>query len=487
MPVAGNSAGRISVGFMALALLGAVMFFPGLGSMPLLDDDETRFASVAREMVRSGDWIVPRFNGDLADKPPLSFWIMAGSFRLFGVNAFAARFGSAFVSMIALLVLYRMAARLYDQRTAFWSGLVLLGSLLFVAEARLATTDACLLALVMSMLALAVGGWWSDQGALKEINGAFPRFSAWRAMAIGLFGGLGILCKGPAALVLPFLTLWLFAWRAHFSFFVGGKAQRILGSAWLSLRGLRPILIFSAAFLVSVPWHFALWQADGLEWFRLFYGLHYLGRLPWVGALTGFGMSAPAGHGGFPFFQAIAMLAGLFPWSVFLPLAVWRTFRGAKDFASKRGAGDFLVTLWLMVWLMAVSFSSTQLPHYAFPAYPSACIMIASLVVDCRRSTAVRDVWLYAAAGGLAWGGVIIGAAMLFGGRWLEFPVFSDFAWLGLIPLVCAALFAFAVRSGARVLGLQTVALGALALQWAAFQVALPRFGELDPTASILV
>ena len=144
-------------------------------------------------------------------------------------------------------------------------------------------------------------------------------------------------------------------------------------------------------------------------------------------------------------------------------------------------------SIWLMVWLVAVSFSATQLAHYVFPAYPPACIMIASLLVVCRRSSAVRDAWLYAAAGGLALGGAIISAAMLFGGRCLEFPVLSDFAWLGLIPLVCAALFAFAVRLRARVLGLQTVVLGALALQWAAFQIALPRFGKLDPAATMIV
>lgn len=483
--VRGHALG-IAPGLIALALLAVALFFPGLGSTPLLDDDETRFASVAREMVRSGDWIVPRFNGELADKPPLSFWIMAGSFRIFGENAFAARFGSAVVSLLALFALWWLAARLYDRTTALWSGLVLLGSLLFVAEARLATTDACLLALVTSMLAVAVGGWWNSDRAFEGADGTLPRLSAWRAMAAGLFGALGVLCKGPAALVLPLVTLWLFSWRAHFFTSVGGMARRFFFSAWLSLRSLRPFLIFGTAFLVAAPWHFAVWETEGRDWFRIFYGLHYLGRLPWVGSLAGFGMPAPPGHGGFPFFQIIAMLAGLFPWSVFLPLAVWRTFRGAMDFGGKRGASDLFLTSWLMVWLAVVSLSSTQLPHYAFPAYPAACIMIASLVVDCRRPSAVRDAWLYAAAGGLALGGIIVVVAMLCVGRWLELPVISSLAWLGLIPLFCAAVFAFAVRSGARLLGRQTFVLGALLLQWATFHAALPRLGKLDPVPAMI-
>ncbi|MEY3481240.1 MAG: hypothetical protein RIQ71_2015, partial [Verrucomicrobiota bacterium] len=364
-PIGQKAAHGISSGFIALALLGAAMFFPGLGSTPLLDDDETRFASVAREMVRTGDWVVPLYNGELADKPPLSFWITAASFLLFGENAFAARFGSAVVSLLAVLVLWWLAARLYDRTTALWSGLVLLGSLLFVAEARLATTDACLLALVMSCLAVAGGGWWGADGAFKGSGGALPRLSAWRGMAIGLFGALGVLCKGPAALLLPFITLWLFSWCTHFVVCPGGKAHRFFVSAWWSLRAVRPLLVFAIAFLVAAPWHVAVWEATGPEWFRVFYGLHYLGRLPWIGSFAGFGMSAPSGHEGFPFFQAVAMFAGLFPWSVFLPLAASRTFRGALDIGSKRSASDLFLTLWLMVWLVAVSLSSTQLPHYA--------------------------------------------------------------------------------------------------------------------------
>lgn len=478
--------GGITRGFLAIALLGTALFFPGLGSTPLLDDDETRFASVAREMVRSGDWIVPRYNGELADKPPLIFWMMAASFRIFGENAFAARFGSAAASLLAVLVLLWLAARLYDRTTALWSGLVLLGSLLFVAEARLATTDACLLALVMLCLAVAAGGWWDEGGAFKGASGELPRLSAWRGMTIGLFGALGVLCKGPAALLLPFISLWLFSWRAHFGVSVGEKRRGCFVSAWRSLCSLRPLLIFGTAFLVAAPWHFAVWKSAGSEWFRIFYGLHYLGRLPWVGSFAGFGMSAPAGHGGFPFFQAVAMLGGLFPWSVFLPLAVWRTFRGALDFGIKRGASDLFLILWLMVWLVAVSFSSTQLPHYAFPAYPSACIMIASLVVSCLRSGEVRDAWLYAAAGGLGTGGMIVIAAMLCGGEWFDLPVLTDFAWLGLLPLLCAAVLAFAVKSGARLPGLQTFAVAALLLQWATFNVALPRFGKLDPIPAMI-
>lgn len=486
IPVAGTSVGGISVGFVALALLGAAMFFPGLGSTPLLDDDETRFASVAREMVRTGDWVVPRYNGELADKPPLSFWIMAASFLLFGENAFAARFGSAAVSLLPVVILWWLAARLYDRTTALWSGLVLLGSLLFVAEARLATTDACLLALVMTCLAVAAGGWWGADGAFKGSGGALPRLSGWRGIAIGLFGGLGVLCKGPAALMLPFITLWLFSWCTHFVICPGGRARGFFVSAWRSLCALRPLLVFGIAFLVAAPWHVAVWEATGPEWFCVFYGLHYLGRLPWIGSLTGFCMSAPPGHGGFPFFQAVAMFAGLFPWSVFLPLAVWRTFRGARDFGSKRGASDLFLILWLIVWLVAVSFSSTQLLHYAFPAYPAACIMIASLVLSCCRLWEVRDAWLYAAAGGLVLGGATIIALMRWGGEWLDLRVLTDFAWLGLLPLVCAVALAFAVRSGARLLGLQMFAFGALLLQLATFNIALPRFGQLDPISAMI-
>ena len=72
-----------------IAAAAAVIFFTYLGAASLWDEDETLYASCAREMMQRGDWVVPVFNGQLfPDKPPLMFWVMMSGFEVFGVNEF---------------------------------------------------------------------------------------------------------------------------------------------------------------------------------------------------------------------------------------------------------------------------------------------------------------------------------------------------------------------------------------------------------------
>lgn len=455
-------------------VVSLILFFPALGTAPLFDDDETRFASVAREMRQSGDWVVPRFNGEITDKPPLHFWIMASAFSLFGEGAAQARLGSALFSLVSVLSLFWLASRLYDQEVGKWSALALATSLLFVAEARLATTDAALLMLVSLVFALAAGGWWDREGRVRMNCGGLASLSVSRAIAIGFVAGLGVLCKGPAAFLLPLATMWLFA----FCLDATGKKEGFVAWLWRSFKVVRPGGLAGGLLAAAVPWHAAVWKQAGAEWFGLFYGLHYLGRLAWLEPLTGLAMAPPEGHAGFPLFQVVALFGGLFPWSVFLPLALWHTLRGASQAKPENSAAATYFSLWLLVWTVAVGFSSTQLPHYSFPAYPAACVMIASLVVRALRyPAAVSSGWLYAAAGGLLAGGFVLLAVPLVAARWLELPILAKLAWVGAIPLATASIFALAVYGKARRPAMWCFLAGAILLQSVVFQAVLPALG----------
>ena len=115
---------------------------------PLWDEDEARFAAIARTMVETGDWVVPMFNGDLAvDKPVLMHWCMAACMKVFGINEFAARLPSVIATLLTALALFRAGRRWFDDTTGVVAALAYVGCLLVSIEAHAATPDAILTAL----------------------------------------------------------------------------------------------------------------------------------------------------------------------------------------------------------------------------------------------------------------------------------------------------------------------------------------------------
>jgi 4-amino-4-deoxy-L-arabinose transferase-like glycosyltransferase len=463
-----------------LALLAIVVAVAGATRAPLWDEDETRFASVAREMRESGDWVVPRFNGALADKPPLFFQTVGLSFRLFGESAAAARWPSVVAAALGLLASWLIARRLFDREVAIWSCLALGTSLLFLAEATLATTDAMLLACATWALVPAVVTWWRRGGSFELRALTWPA-----AVATGVLGGLGILVKGPAALILPLLTLWLFAWWT--------RPRPPVAGALRALATLRPGFVLAGAVAVVLPWHWQVWQLTGGEWFQVFYLQHHAGRLPFLGPWTGEEMQPVASHRGFPLFQFVALLGGMFPWSAFLPLAGARTVlralgRGVPDGVASSPASARFVAVWLGVWLVITSLSSTQLPHYSFPAYPAAAMMIAALLVQAVRIPAgTRDGWLYAGAGGLLFGALLLLAGPAIAAR-LALMAPGILLFLpGASVLACGLGVLFAVWRRRREDLLAWVAAAALLLAVSVFGLAAPSVGRSNPLPRLIL
>src|SRR5262249_25240254 len=100
--------------YVALLLLGAALFLLNLGKPSLWDIDEGNNAEAAREMYESGNWIVPTFNYQLrTDKPALLYWLQIFSYQAFGINEFSARLPSAFAAMMAVLLTYELARRMF--------------------------------------------------------------------------------------------------------------------------------------------------------------------------------------------------------------------------------------------------------------------------------------------------------------------------------------------------------------------------------------
>jgi len=361
-----TSVPRIWLRLFALLLGTAFLAFWSLGSLPLIDVDEPVYGQVGKEMAHAGlaNWLSPRYGGQLwFDKPPLFYWLTALSMRLLGVSEFAARLPSALLSVVLVGVTYALARRAYPAipKTALWAGFVLATSLQFFTLARAAVTDMTLtVCLTLALYGLYV---WvqTNQGR-------------WVALA-GLMTGLGMLTKGPVALVLIGVQTLAYLLLTR-------QAKRLLSPAlWLG---------------------FALCLAIGLPWFGLMIHLHgqlFVNGFLEANNVTRYLQAEHQETSPFWFFLPV-LLGGFFPWSLLLPAALLSAWRQGKPAYKDQSADNpaLFFGLWLALVFVFFSASQSKLVTYIFPLYPAAAVLAGYWLAK-RPETSARfnPLWLYAA------------------------------------------------------------------------------------------
>lgn len=308
-----------------------------IGLYPIYILDEARNSEAAREMLVSGNYIVPFFNGQLrTDKPPLHYFLMIVGYKIFGVNSFGARFFSGVFGALTVFVAYWHVKKWGNNSMASITAIIILSSLFFVQEFHLAVPDPYLIFFISFSL--------------------FSFFNYYKTSKIGwlfpFYGGiaLGILTKGPIALVLPALIIPLF---------LGLKNEFNVRS----ILGLKPIYGLLLILLIAAPWYYLVHVHTGGEWTNGFFLDHNVSR---------FG-SGKEGHGGLFIITPLYVILGLLPFSVFL-------VQGFHHAWSLRKKSDFLFFSFLVstVTIVFFSVSSTKLPNYPMPCYPFVAILIAS-------------------------------------------------------------------------------------------------------------
>lgn len=175
---------------MVLAIFG---YLVGAGQYDLLTDDEIRYAEAGRQMLRTGDWVVPVYNGEPRyQKPLLVYWLQAISQGLFGNHALAARIPSALAAVVTLLSTWSIARTVWDASTARWTVLVLGTMVEFVLLARMVLIDMLLVACVQASVAAMLSAWHT-----KSVLARCFRYQ-WAGLALGL----AVCAKGPLAVLL---------------------------------------------------------------------------------------------------------------------------------------------------------------------------------------------------------------------------------------------------------------------------------------------
>jgi|688.fasta_scaffold30220_3 4-amino-4-deoxy-L-arabinose transferase-like glycosyltransferase len=439
-PAASAATSRDARRTLALVLAAATLTLAvGYAPVPLWDEDEPRFAVIARTMAETGDWIVPLYNGTLAvDKPVLMHWCMAAAMTILGPTEFAARVPSMLAALATALVLFRAGCRWFDQTTGAFGALAFVGCLLVGIESHAATPDAILVALTA----------WATVLAAEVIldgrtppAGSLPRLSIGRAAGVGLLLGIAVVCKGPIGFVGPLAVLVPWAWwvaleRRLSTAAPGPRGRRIvqasLPAAVDAVRSLRPTVLTLAMLAAAAPWYVAVTIRTDGEWLRGFLLVHNVGRF----------MAPMERHGGGVLFHPLTMLVGFYPWSCFLPLALvvaaWRVVRRTVPTRAAHVLG--LLLAWLVVWVGGFSAAATKLPNYVLPAYPAAALLVAAIAVAATRAPAwPHPRWLTAGLASLALGGIATAATIVVAARFGLVGA-EPAALVGLVPLVGAAV-----------------------------------------------
>ncbi|HUE41374.1 MAG TPA: glycosyltransferase family 39 protein, partial [Chthoniobacterales bacterium] len=267
----------------AILFFGCIAFhIIGTWSLPLVDRDEPRFAEASREMMETGDYIVPHFNNQLRlDKPPLAYWAQIASYKIFGQNDFAARFPSAVAAALAAMLILVWGRQIGGDHVDWWAAIIFTLSLQTFVHAKAAVAD---MWLVLFMTVAHWAGWEllrrSDRvdAGTDSTNKRFSDLTIsghraiWFLFYISL--ALGFLAKGPIAWT-PLLTI------AAFKYF---SRNVEVESRFKFVRGI--LLTLAIVALWGVP---ALIQTHG-EFLRIGIGKHVIGRS--FGAMEGHGANS---------------------------------------------------------------------------------------------------------------------------------------------------------------------------------------------------
>ncbi|MGQ9778957.1 MAG: ArnT family glycosyltransferase [Bacillota bacterium] len=320
-----------------LLVLGSLYFF-ALGRESLWEEDEAIYAEIAREMYESGDFVGTFFNyAPRFDKPPLTFWLMTLSYRLFGVNEFAVRFFSALLGLAGLLLLYAMIRRTHGHRIALSAAFILGTCLEYPFLAMGGVTDMPLTFFTI----LTFYGLWR----------AYLREEPWFYLLAALGAALATLTKGPIGVLLPGGTfVLLVATELLFRRRAGRKIFR-----------LPFLLAFLLYVLLVLPWYLAMWHRFGQEFLAQNFGYHMFTRFT----------RAIESHGGPFYYYLLLIFVALLPWSAGLIGGIRETI------ARKTEPTNLLLLFWLGFYLLFFSISRTKLPNYLLPALPPAAVCTA--------------------------------------------------------------------------------------------------------------
>ena len=406
-----------------LLAMSAALSLTKAGSLSLADPEESRCALIVQEMIQQGDWMVPHLEGQpYYEKPAPYFWLVAASQKLTGSLELGGRLVSALAGMAAVLLAFAWAARLKGNLAGLLAGLMLATSLEFFFLARWYRMDMPFAAFMFAAL------WWfwryepacpATAGADDTKRAGPLRFSA-KWLGFYVFCAGATLMKGPLGLCLPGVVVVAYL-------LMSGRPRRAAEAL-----NVPAIMLY---LLLASPW-FVATSLSQPGYFHEFFITQHVQRYSGQ-------RFQKLRAGGIAFIPIL--LAGLMPWTVYLPGTIVRTFPGRWR---RRLAEPGLLMLWLAAGLPLLVFllSSSSMPNYVLPCYPPLAVLAACPLHDWVTKKGPDRLY---GAGAVVMRIVTLLTPLAIGGaewhygwldRWIAVPV--------LIVAICVIASSWALRRG---------------------------------------
>jgi 4-amino-4-deoxy-L-arabinose transferase-like glycosyltransferase len=416
---------------IGIVLCSFALNLVGAKRIALWDRDEGWYAECTREMLRSGDWVVPRYLGEWrAQKPPLVYWLQASSMKLLGDNPLAARLPSTVSVPLVGLLIGAATRRFAGDRRALWTTFIYLTSGLTIASSKLCLTDG-----VMALFAI------MGQACLAAIYAAHLRkrpTPLWAAPVFWISLGLAGLTKGPQALVMDAVTLLILLVLdvcQHPGGFASRRAWEASAKWWRRLQPVAGILLLTS---VVAPWMIAVHRAAPGFLREMFL------------IAKGHAANSMDGHGEPPGYHLVLIFVTFFPWSLVIVTVFTTAWKNRR-----RPSVRFGLAITIGPWLV-MEFVRTKLPFYILPAFAGLAFLTADMLILCARgrfndltrAIFVRVTWGWAVVtvllGASVWVALLIAPAR-------ELPIFGMIVFSG--AMVCYAMLVVALVRKRRIEG----------------------------------
>jgi len=387
-----------------LLLFASALFLTGLTERHLWDADEPREAGIVAEMARSGDYVVPRLNGQaFLEKPPLYYWIGSAVFKLFGENTRSTRIPSALAAIGGVVIVFVLGRKMgLSPLSAFVCGLALATSAEYWSLGR-----RCVLDMMLCLFTTAAMLCFFQAAQL-------PRRGVLWFVGYVLSLACAVLTKGLVGLVIPLsaLTAWLvlsrnFSLRRWFLLFLGSVLCLIPAAVWIWL--LCGQLGRETVYKAVLANNFGRFTGAYAEHVEPFY--YYLVKSP-------------------PQF---------FPWVLFLPAAF--IFHIGEIRQHKKESPSWFILAWFVVPFLLLSISAGKRGLYLLPLYPAAALFVGEAVGTVLEGRQTSTVWFRIPAGLLTWAVILSSLGFLAMSIYFKKPLI---AWpLVSIPGLCLGLLAY--------------------------------------------
>jgi 4-amino-4-deoxy-L-arabinose transferase-like glycosyltransferase len=328
--------------FLYFCLLAFILFSGNTHS--LTDQDEAAYAGFAKQMIESGNWVTPEFMwSEVHRKPPLHFWNIALSYKVFGVNEFAVRFPAALFVLLTCLLVFYAGKKIVGERLALLWVIVLSTSLLVPVLGKISVTDSTLLFFTTACA-------FSFYFVLKQ--------KAWKwVLVFWLSFALALLTKGPP------VVLFALGLSGLLLMFHPNRRNLMMFHPWFFL----PL-----ALLPLLAWGYATTHYDGgkfVTWMIDWYVLKRVG-------------GSVFGQSGFPGMHLLMIILFFIPWLLFLPQAFKALF--TQLFKDKKEGLFF--SAWFVAGWFIFELSPSKLPAYVVAAHVPLAFFIARVAVEQKLS-----------------------------------------------------------------------------------------------------